>query len=140
MTDGFVSIIARKIHIFDYNLLFLVNAANVPCSNKVNFTVESNSSFTLELKWQIDSAFNMFYEGINVIFRHTHCDINDFISLINELSTQRRMLIVGDFNLDQMLPEHVAKVNPLIQKFNLSQHSQYLIFKPYTWRNIRFGI
>ena len=25
------------------------------------------------------------------------------------------MLIVGDFNLGQMLPEHVAKVNPLIQ-------------------------
>ena len=51
--------------------------------------------------------------------------IDDFISLINELPTQHRMLIVGDFNLDQMLPEHVAKVNPLIQNFNLSQHSQY---------------
>ena len=34
------------------------------------------------------------------------------------------MLIVGDFNRDQMLPEHVAKVNPLIQNFNLSQCSQ----------------
>ena len=33
---------------------------------------------------------------------------------INELPTHR-MLIVGDFNLGQMLPEHVAKVNPLIQ-------------------------
>ena len=52
--------------------------------------------------------------------------IDDFISLINELPTQHRMLIVGDFNLDQMLPEHVAKVNPLIQNFNLSQRSQYL--------------
>ena len=52
--------------------------------------------------------------------------IDDFISLINELPTQHRMLIVGDFNLDQMLPEHVAKVNPLIQKFNLSQCSQYV--------------
>ena len=51
--------------------------------------------------------------------------IGDFVSLINELPTQHRMLIVGDFNLDQMLPEHVAKVNPLIQNFNLSQHSQY---------------
>ena len=51
--------------------------------------------------------------------------IDDFISLINELPTQHRMLIVGDFNLDQMLPEHVAKVNPLIQNFNLSQRSQY---------------
>ena len=35
------------------------------------------------------------------------------------------MLIVSDFNLDQMLLEHVAKVNPLIQNFNLSQRSQY---------------
>ena len=51
--------------------------------------------------------------------------IDDFISLINELPTQHRMLIVGDFNLDQMLPEHVAKVNPLIQNFNLSQRSHY---------------
>ena len=52
--------------------------------------------------------------------------IDDFISLINELPTQHRMLIAGDFYLDQMLPEHVAKVNPLIQSFNLSQRSQYL--------------
>ena len=35
------------------------------------------------------------------------------------------MLIVVDFNLDQMLSEHVAKVDPPIQSFNLSQHSQY---------------
>ena len=48
--------------------------------------------------------------------------IGDFISRINELPTQHKMLVVGDFNLDQMLLEHVAKVNPLIQNFNLSQH------------------
>ena len=35
------------------------------------------------------------------------------------------MLTVGDFNLDQMLFEHVVKVDPLIQNFNLSQYSQY---------------
>ena len=29
--------------------------------------------------------------------------IDDFILLINKLLTQHRMLIVGDFNLDQML-------------------------------------
>ena len=52
--------------------------------------------------------------------------IGDFISPINELPTQYRIMIVGDFNLDQMLPEHVAKVNPLIQRFNLSQCSQYV--------------
>ena len=38
---------------------------------------------------------------------------------------QHRMLIVGDFNLDQMLSKHVARVNPLVQNFKLSQHSQY---------------
>ena len=57
---------------------------------------------------------------------HLGSFVGDFISLINELPTQHRMLIVGDFNLDQMLLEHVAKVNPLIQNFNLSQRSQYL--------------
>ena len=51
--------------------------------------------------------------------------IDDFTFLINELPTQHRMLIVGDFNLDQMLPEHVAKVDPLIQNFSLSQRSRY---------------
>ena len=63
--------------------------------------------------------------------------IDDFISLIIELPTQHMMLIVGDFNLDQMLPEHAAKVNPPIRNFNLSQHLQYPI---HTWRNIEFGI
>ena len=46
--------------------------------------------------------------------------IDDFISRIIELQTQHRMLVVRDFNLDKMLPEHVAKVDPLIQTFNLS--------------------
>ena len=49
--------------------------------------------------------------------------IDCFILLINELPTQQRILIVGDFNLDQMLPEYVAKVDPLIQYFNLSHHA-----------------
>ena len=51
--------------------------------------------------------------------------IDDFILLINELPTQHKVLIVGDFNLDQMLPENIAKVDSLIQHFNLSQRSQY---------------
>ena len=51
--------------------------------------------------------------------------IDDFILLINELPRQHKMLIVGDFNLNQMLPEHVAKVDPLTQNFKLFQHSQY---------------
>ena len=48
--------------------------------------------------------------------------IDDFIFLINELSTQHRILIVGDFNLDQMLAENVAKADPLIQIFNLDSN------------------
>ena len=40
--------------------------------------------------------------------------IDDFILLINEQPIQRRILIVGDFNLDQMFPENVTKVDPLI--------------------------
>ena len=48
---------------------------------------------------------------------------DDFILLINELLTQQRILSVGDFNLDQILPENVAEVHPLIQNFNLSQSS-----------------
>ena len=40
--------------------------------------------------------------------------------LTNELPTKRRILIFGDFNLDQMLPDTGAKVGPLIENFNLS--------------------
>ena len=42
--------------------------------------------------------------------------IDDFISMINELPAQHSMLVVVDFNPDfnQMLPDHVAKVDPLI--------------------------
>ena len=54
--------------------------------------------------------------------------IDDFISLINELPRQQKMLIVGDFNLEQMLPEHVVKVDPLIQNLTcLSVHNTQLI-------------
>ena len=55
------------------------------------------------------------------------CFIDDFILLINEMPTQHRMLIVGDFNLDQMLPEHVVKVD-------------FTIFNSYTWGNIGSGV
>ena len=50
---------------------------------------------------------------------------DDFLLLINELPTQHRILIFGDFNLDQMLPENVAKVGLVILSFNLSKRSQY---------------
>ena len=49
---------------------------------------------------------------------------DDFMLLISEQPTQHRILIVGDFNHDQMFLENVAKVDVLIQNFNLSQRSQ----------------
>ena len=45
--------------------------------------------------------------------------IDDLILLINELPTQHRMLIADDFNIDQILPEHVPKADPLIQNLLL---------------------
>ena len=56
--------------------------------------------------------------------------INDLVLLINELRTQHRMLIDGDFHLDQILREHVVRFDPQIQNFNLSQRSQY---STHTW-------
>ena len=40
--------------------------------------------------------------------------IDDFILLISELSTEHRMLIVGNFNLDQVLRKNIAKVDTQI--------------------------
>ena len=36
-----------------------------------------------------------------------------------------RILLLGDFNLDQMLQEIVNKMHPLTQPFHLHQRSQY---------------
>ena len=51
--------------------------------------------------------------------------IDDFNLLNNELPIQYRMLIVTDFNIDQIFTECVIKVNPSIQNFNFAQRSQY---------------
>ena len=51
--------------------------------------------------------------------------IDKFILLMNDLPIQHRILIVGDFNLDEILPENVANIAALIQNFDLSQRSQY---------------
>ena len=67
-TNVFILIIAPKIHIYDHNLFSLVNAGTVSCSNKMNIIIELNSSLTLELKCRIDSAFNVFYEGVVVLY------------------------------------------------------------------------
>ena len=50
--------------------------------------------------------------------------IEDSILLISELPTHLMILIVSDFNLDQMLSENVAKVDPLSEIFSLFLHSQ----------------
>ena len=50
--------------------------------------------------------------------------IDEFILMMDELPMQHRILIVGDFNLDQ-IPENVANIAPLIQSFDLSLCSQY---------------
>ena len=52
--------------------------------------------------------------------------IDEFILLMNELPIQHRILIVCDFTFDQMLPENIANIAPLIQSFDLSQRSQYI--------------
>ena len=45
----------------------------------------------------------------------------------NVLSTVNvtRILLLGDFNLDQVLQENVNKMHPLTQRFCLHQHLQY---------------
>ena len=59
--------------------------------------------------------------------------IDRFILVINELPTQHRTSIVGDFNFDQMLPENVAKVDLLIKILTyLSVHNiQFIYVKDY---------
>ena len=54
--------------------------------------------------------------------------VTDLIQLIeNVLSTVNvtRILLLGDFNLDQMLQESVNKMHPLTQRFHFHQRSQY---------------
>ena len=51
--------------------------------------------------------------------------IDDLIQMVSELPTQHRILITGDFNLDQLLAENVTKIDPLIEHLNLYQRSHY---------------
>ena len=52
--------------------------------------------------------------------------ITDFITQLKILPIrQHRTLVVGDFNLDQMLPENKEKFNPIITEFKFHQRSQY---------------
>ena len=59
-----------------------------------------------------------------------HSFVTDLIQLVeNVLSfvNVTRILVLGDFNLDQMLQEIVNKMHPLTQRFHLRRHSQFLI-------------
>ena len=47
------------------------------------------------------------------------------------------ILIDCGFSLDQMLSEHVAKIDPLIESFNLTEHLQYSTHTH--WENIGSG-
>ena len=44
---------------------------------------------------------------------------------LDNLPTSKKTLIMGDFNIDQMLPENVIKLQPILQRFNLIQRSTY---------------
>ena len=59
--------------------------------------------------------------------------IDEFILLMNELPIQHRILIVGDFTFDQMLPENIANIAPL--KFD-SKFWSVSVFTIYIWGNI----
>ena len=43
----------------------------------------------------------------------------------NPISEEFRTMVIGDFNWDQMLPEHVASLIPFSSHFNLYQRSNY---------------
>ena len=52
--------------------------------------------------------------------------INDLIEELDDLpTTEYKTLVVGDFNLDQMLIENEEKFNPIITEFNFHQRSHY---------------
>ena len=50
--------------------------------------------------------------------------INQFISDIR-MQRRYRTLIIGDFNWDQMLPEHVRTFDPICDHFHCHQRSKY---------------
>ena len=52
--------------------------------------------------------------------------ITNFITELNILPIrEHRTLVVGDFNLDQMLPENEEKITPIITELNFHQRSHY---------------
>jgi len=64
-----------------------------------------------------------------LVYRHPgpmHTFIQSLIHQLSILPTDKyRVMIVGDFNMDQMLSENVEKLQPLLTRFNLHQRSEY---------------
>ena len=51
--------------------------------------------------------------------------VNDILENLNTFPKTQRMVIVGDFNLDQMLDTNVQYIQPLLTEFKLTQRSNY---------------
>ena len=58
-------------------------------------------------------------------FISTLMAVLDQLIMENPITEEYRMLIIGDFNLDQMLPEHIASFTPLCSHYKLYQRSKY---------------
>ena len=93
--------------------------------SKVSIIREFETSNALEILPVVIQVENEYVLLVLVYRTPVGNFINDLIGELTQLPTEYRMLIVGDFNLDQMLHENVEKMNPLIAQFNLHQRSQY---------------
>ena len=51
--------------------------------------------------------------------------VTELISLLSDIWYGERVIIAGDFNLDQLLPENTDVLLPLLAQFKLKQRSQY---------------
>ncbi len=51
--------------------------------------------------------------------------IMDLMTQVSILPTQYRILILGDFNLDQLLDQNVGRIHPILTTFTLHQRSNY---------------
>ena len=58
-------------------------------------------------------------------FINTLMAVLDQLIMENPITEEYRMLIIGDFNWDQMLPEHITSFVPLCSHYNLHQRSNY---------------
>ena len=114
--DGWSDIHKRTEH----GLAFCYN------TNKIKVIQEFHMNTTLEMLpvlIEIDNEYIL----LVLVYRTGHIGnfINDFIEQLNLLPKQHRTLIVGDFNIDQMLNENVEKWHILVNEFQLHQRSQY---------------